>query len=129
MSGFAGSDRDGDRDGIPLADEVIDLLHCLGFVYLRYGQARRATVLLMLAAQAYPDRADVLRTLAAALIAAGLGKGAAEVLDAIEALDPASSGDPMMQLMRARALLLQGRRDEARRAFRRMRSPLPDAAD
>jgi hypothetical protein len=117
-----------DRVDHPLAAEAVDLLHCLGFVYLRHGQARRATVLLMLAAQQAPARVDVLRTLAAALIAAGFGQRASDVLDTIETLDPACADDKMMRLMRARALLLQGRGDAARLVFRAMQSRRSDAA-
>ena len=46
-----------------LPDDIIDLIHCLGFVYLRHGQSNRAVVLLIFAAQDAPDRVDVLRTL------------------------------------------------------------------
>lgn len=101
---------------------VADLLHCLGFAYLRHGQARRAAVLLMTAGRAAPDRSDILRTLAAALIEAGLGERAAEVLDRLAALDPATVAHPMMRLLRARALLLQGRIDHARSVFQEGRT-------
>ncbi len=107
-------------DALPpsLPDDIIDLIHCLGFVYLRHGQANRAVVLLIIAAQDAPDRVDVLRTLAAALIAAGLGQQALDVLDRITGLTPQEAGHPMIRLMRARALLLLGERDEARSVFR-----------
>lgn len=96
---------------------VADLLHCLGFAYLRHGQARRAAVLLMTAGRAAPERPDILRTLAAALVEAKLGDRAEEVLNQLSALDPATAGHPMMRLLRARALLLQGRADQARDVF------------
>jgi type III secretion protein Y len=123
MSGHA----PGRDERLPLADEAIDLLHCLGFVYLRHGQARRASVLLMLAAQEASERTDVLRTLAAALIAAGFGERACSVLDTIESLDPALAADAMMRLMRARALLLRGRKEEARTVFRLLSHHQPNA--
>lgn len=116
-----------DHDGrAPLAEQAIELLHCLGFVYLRHGQARRASVLLMLAAQEASHRTDILRTLAAALVAAGLGERACSVLDTIESVDPTLAGNAMMRLMRARALLLQGRKDEARLIFRSLGPRKPD---
>ena len=107
---------------------VIDLLHCLGYIYLRHGQGARATVLLMVAAREAPDRVGILRTLSAALIAAGLGERALAVLDQIEAMEPDSATHRMMRLMRARALLLQGRKEEARRIFEGGEPPAQEAA-
>lgn len=107
---------------VVLRPEVADLLHGLGYVYLRHGRPKRAAVLLMLAARGEtPPRGDVLRTLAAALIACGLGPQALETLDAAAAAEPALARHPMMGLMRARALLLAGRVEEARLAFRESR--------
>jgi type III secretion protein Y len=97
--------------------DAIDLVHCLGFVYLRHGQPYRAVVLLIVAAQAEPDRPEILRTLCGALIAAGMGSQALDVLDRLAALQPEDAQHPMMRLMRGRALLLLGRTDEARAAF------------
>jgi type III secretion protein Y len=101
----------------PVADAV-DLVHCLGFIYLRHGQPYRAVVLLIVAAQAEPDRPEILRTLCGALIAAGMGTQALDVLDRLAALQPEHAQHPMMRLMRGRALLLLGRGEEARAAFR-----------
>jgi Flp pilus assembly protein TadD len=103
------------RDELP--PELLDLLHCLGFIYLRHGQAYRAVVLLAVAAQGAPNDTAVLRTLCAALVAARMGEPAIDVLDRVAALDPPSAIHPMMRLMRARALLLLGRLAEARAAF------------
>ena len=96
---------------------VADLLHCIGYAYLRHGQAKRAAVLLMVAGRDAPERPELLRTLAAALVEAGMGDRAAEVLDRLAQLDPAGADHPMARLLRARALLLQGRTDGARRVF------------
>jgi hypothetical protein len=104
-------------------DDAIDLMHCLGFVYLRHGQPFRAVVMLIVAAQMQPDRPEVLRTLCGALIAARLGEQALGVLDRLDTLEPEMTRHPMMRLMRARALLLVGRTEEARAAFR---PPPPD---
>jgi type III secretion protein Y len=98
--------------------DAIDLVHCLGFIYLRHGQPYRAVVLLIVAAQAEPDRPEILRTLCGALIAAGMGSQALEVLDRLATLQPEHAEHPMMRLMRGRALLLLGRTEEARAAFR-----------
>lgn len=95
-----------------------EVLHCLGYVYLRQGQARRAAVLLMLAARADPGSATVLRTLAAAMVGCGLGDRALEVLDGADRLDPEGAAAPMAGVLRARALLAQGRREDARATFR-----------
>ena len=109
-----------------MTPEVLDLLHCLGFIYLRHGQPYRAVVLLIIAAQHASERADILRTLAAALVAAHMGEQALDVLRRLAALDAAEADHPMMRLTRARALLLLGRVEEARRAFRPSPTALPD---
>ena len=98
-------------------DEVVDLIHCLGFIYLRHGQPYRAVVLLIVAGQAAPERADILRTLCLALIDASMGEQALEVMTQIEALAPDMAAHRFMRLMRARALLLLGRGAEARQCF------------
>lgn len=109
----------------PLESEIVDLLHCLGFIYLRHAQPYRAVVLLIVAAQTDPDRVDVLRTLCASLIAAKMGQQAIDVLARLAHLAPGSDGHPMMRLMRARALLLVGREAEAYAAFRGISAPDP----
>ena len=101
-----------------IADDAVDLVHCLGFIYLRHGQPFRAVVMLIVAAQEQPHRPEILRTLCAALIAARLGQQALGVLDKLDTLVPEDSQHPMMRLMRARALLLLGRTEEARTVFR-----------
>jgi Flp pilus assembly protein TadD len=100
--------------------ETAELLHCLGYVYLRQGQLRRAAVLLMLAARDDPSAA-LLRTLALALIGCNLGEQAMQVLDRAEQLDPAGASLPLNRVLRARALLALGRREEARVVFRTVR--------
>jgi len=108
------------------SDDAVDLVHCLGFIYLRHGQPYRAVVMLIVAAQQQPDRPEVLRTLCGALIAAGMGQQALEVVDRLDGLSPELADHPMMRLMRARALLLLGRAGEARRVFQAA-GDLPDA--
>lgn len=101
-----------------ITDDAVDLVHCLGFIYLRHGQPFRAVVMLIVAAQEQPNRPEILRTLCAALIAARLGQQALGVLDKLDTVVPEEAQHPMMRLMRARALLLLGRTDEARIVFR-----------
>jgi type III secretion protein Y len=101
-----------------VTDDAVDLVHCLGFIYLRHGQPYRAVVMLIVAAQAQPDRPEILRTLCGGLIAARMGQQALDVLDRLDMLTPEHTQHPMMRLMRARALLLLGRTEEARAAFR-----------
>ena len=101
-----------------VADDAVDLMHCLGFIYLRHGQPYRAVVMLIVAAQEQPNRPEILRTLCAALIAARMGQQALDILDKLDALVPEQAQHPMIRLMRARALLLLGRTEEARIVFR-----------
>jgi type III secretion protein Y len=113
-------------DGI--GTDVIDLVHCLGFVYLRHGQPYRAVVLLIVAAQSAPERADVLRTLCGAMVAAGMGTQALSLLDRLRLLAPDDAHHPMMRLLHARALLLTGDVEAARAAFRAP-DPVPSEAE
>lgn len=106
------------------AADTLDLMHCLGFLYLRHGQPYRAVVILLVAAHAAPEWPDVLRTLCAALVAARMGTQALELLNRLAQLDPGSAQHPMIRLLRARALLLLGRKEAARAAFR---GPLSEA--
>ncbi len=98
--------------------DIVDLIHCLGFIYLRHGQPYRAVVLLIVAAQTAPDRTDVLRTLCGALVAAKMGEQALDVIGRLSQLEPELAQHPMMRLMHGRALLLLGRNTEARAVFR-----------
>jgi type III secretion protein Y len=98
-------------------DEAIDLIHCLGFIYLRHGQPYRAVVLLIVAGEAAPERADILRTLCLALIDSGMGEQALEVIHKLTVRAPDMAAHRLMRLMRARALLLVGRAEEARHCF------------
>ncbi|MDB6454411.1 tetratricopeptide repeat protein [Falsirhodobacter sp. 20TX0035] len=92
-----------------------DLLHSLGYLYLRAGQGRRALVLLLLANQMEPDSGGILRTLTAALIENGSSQRALSALDRLAELEP-DHGQAAL-LLRARALWMLGSEDEARRCF------------
>src|SRR6202012_24465 len=78
-----GPARDVDRGSQPMTDataDAVDLVHCLGYISLRHGQPYRAVILLIVAAQSEPNRPELLRTLCGALIAAGMGGQALDVL-------------------------------------------------
>ena len=72
---------------------------------------------MMVAGRSAPERPELLRTLAAALVEAGMGDRAEDVLDRLARLDPVGADHPMMRLLRARALLLRGQTEQARRVF------------
>jgi type III secretion protein Y len=101
-------------DGIT---DVIDLMHCLGYLYFKHGQPYRAVVLLLVAGQVATERSDILRTLAAALVEAGMGQQALDVLDRLLTMEPELAAHRMVILMRARAQLLAGHSAEARATF------------
>lgn len=92
-----------------------DLLHSLGYLYLKAGQGRRALVLLLLANQMEPENGGILRTLTAALIENGSSRRALSALDRLAELEP-EHGQAAL-LLRARALWMMGKEDEARRCF------------
>lgn len=91
-----------------------DLLHSLGYLYMRSGQQSRALVFLLIANRIDPEDPGILRTLAATLIENGAGERA---LGAIERLAEISN-DPSAELLRARAFWILGEKAEARRCFR-----------
>lgn len=92
-----------------------DLLHSLGYLYLKAGRAQRSLVLLLLANQIEPENAGILRTLTAALIENGSHQRALTALDRLAALET-DRGEAAM-LLRARALWMLGDETEARHCF------------
>ncbi|MCJ8141078.1 hypothetical protein [Falsirhodobacter halotolerans] len=92
-----------------------DLLHALGYLYLRAGRGQRALVLLLLANQIAPDSGGILRTLTSALIENGSSARALAALDRLAVLEP--EGTQAATLLRARALWMTGDEAEARRCF------------
>jgi type III secretion protein Y len=96
-------------------DDTVQLLHSLGYIYGEYGHRQRALVMLLLAARMAPENTGVLSTLAHVLL---LDREADEALKVIEHLERLDSGEPILRLMKSRALWIRGDRDEARRAFR-----------
>lgn len=92
-----------------------DLLHSLGYLYLRGGRARRALVMLLLANRIEPENPGVLRTLTAALIENGSSQRALSALNRLAELD--ADSDQAATLLRARALWMMGDEGEAKRCF------------
>lgn len=92
-----------------------DLLHALGYLYLKAGRGQRALVLLLLANQIAPDNAGILRTLTAALIENGSSQRALAALNRLAVLEP--EGTQAATLLRARALWMMGDQEAARGCF------------
>ncbi|HEX7390644.1 MAG TPA: hypothetical protein VF286_11065 [Acidiphilium sp.] len=113
-----------DRDAAPpgtggervLLPEVTELLHCLGYIYLRNGQHNRALALLLLACRHDPQP-RLLAALALALIETDRGCPALDVLDRLDGAPGELAGNPLLGVLRARALMAAGRVDEARDVF------------
>src|SRR4029078_8348063 len=101
----------------PGRDQTVEVLHALGHLYARHGQPKRGLVLLLIAARLAPNDEGVLRTLAAPFLRSASPQAAAEVLDRLKALGGANQ--PMLDLLRSRALWLAGKDSEAKRTFRK----------
>lgn len=100
--------RDGDQG-------AAELMHMMGHLYLKSGEAKRGLVLLLIAAHIAPDHAGILHTLTRAFIAVGETPRA---LDAIERLERLQGASPGLMLLQSRVLWVAGQKDEARRRFR-----------
>ncbi|WP_292180060.1 hypothetical protein [Mesorhizobium sp.] len=91
------------------------LLHVLGYLYGCHGQAKRGAAYLLIAAQLAPGNAGVLRTLAHLLILDGEAEKALATIARLETLD--GMDHPALALLKSRALLVAGRKTEARSAL------------
>lgn len=91
-----------------------ELMHALGYIYMRSGQKARGLVFLLIANRIEPEDPGILRSLAAALIENGAGARALGALDKLAALD----GDPSSHLLRARAFWVMDDKPQAYRCFR-----------
>lgn len=91
-----------------------ELMHSLGYLYMRSGQQSRALVFLLIANRIVPEDAGILRTLIAALIENGAGERALGALDRLSELED----EPSAHLLRARAFWILNEKSEARRCFR-----------
>lgn len=91
-----------------------ELMHALGYIYMRSGQKARGLVFLLIANRIKPLDPDILRSLAAALIENGSGARALGALDKLVAFDD----DPSSLLLRARAFWVINDKPQAYRCFR-----------
>ncbi|RJE89492.1 type III secretion apparatus assembly chaperone SctY [Paracoccus onubensis] len=107
--------KDAGRGTAKDREDSADLLHSLGYLYLKGGRVRRALVLLLLAHQIEPDSPGILRTLTAALIENGSSQRALAALDRLATLEP--EGNQAATLLRARALWTMGDEERARQCF------------
>ncbi|MGE7991676.1 tetratricopeptide repeat protein [Pseudomonas sp. NPDC089554] len=96
--------------------DSVELLKGLGDLYRRSGQAQRALVMLLIAAQMAPNDGALLRQLAMAFTDSGDALRALNVLDRAVALEGDSAA---LLLLRSHALWRAARKDEARQCFKR----------
>ena len=115
----------GAEEGTPsLPPDAIELLHCLGYIYLRHGQSRRAIVLFLVAAQ-HGGNPQILTALALALVESGLGEPALQVLDRLDGMAPEWGSQRLIGVIRARAMLCMGEADQARALFAKASGAAP----
>ncbi|WP_376705141.1 hypothetical protein RQ479_11405 [Mesorhizobium sp. ISC25] len=95
--------------------DTVHLLHVLGYLYGCHGQAKRGAAYLLIAAQLSPGNAGVLRTLAHLLILDGEADKALATIARLETLE--GMDHPVLTLLKSRALLVAGRKTEARSAL------------
>ena len=95
----------------------VELLWLLGHLYTRHGETRRGIVLLLIAAQLAPDHVGVWRTLAEAFLAGGVPERAISAIKRLRLMEE-GGGDPVLDLLMARALWASGQPGEARRFLR-----------
>ena len=95
---------------------MLQLLHSLGYLYADHGQNKRALVFQLIASRLEPESRPVLRTLAHTFLSDGAPDKALAVIARLRALD---DDDPMLDLLQGRALWRAGHKSEARRIFQR----------
>lgn len=101
-----------------------ELLHVLGYLYLRCGQNRRALYLMRLADLLEPDDEGITKTLAVAYLS---NRRPQEALEVISRLKGDASQVHLASLLKSRALLQLGREEEARACFDRYVEQRPPA--
>ena len=106
-----------DEQATPLNPEQRSAFNVLGYLFLRMGQFERAGRVFSALAALDPKDRWARRNLAA--IAMHSGDGAAVLRHLQQALPqgPLSTGDAALHLIRAKALWLEGRKDEAKGAI------------
>ncbi|TWH00087.1 type III secretion protein Y [Mesorhizobium sp. J18] len=97
--------------------DTVQLLHILGHLYGCHGQIKRGVVYLLIAVQLAPDNPAILRTLAHLLTLDGEADKALATIARLEAIDDTEQ-QPVLALLKSRALLKAGRTEDARRSFR-----------
>lgn len=100
----------------PMPKPTVELLDCLGYIYLKAGQPHRAIILFLLAVRNRPN-ARLMAALALALIEADMGSLALPLFESLEKLDRHFAQDPRVSILRARALLANGDDERARALF------------
>ena len=102
------------------ADESA-LAGLLAQLWLRHGAPEKARTLLRGVARLAPpdDDREILKLLAWAEVACGDGRAALDAVERYRVADPFADEASPIELVRARALLLAGRAEEARAAFAR----------
>jgi predicted Zn-dependent protease len=91
----------------------------LAQLWLRHGAPEKARTLLRGAVRLSPGAAELLKLLAWAEVACGDADGALAAVERYRAADPFADEASPIELIRARALLLASRPEEARAAFAR----------
>jgi tetratricopeptide (TPR) repeat protein len=91
-----------------------ELLHALGYIYMRSGQKGRGLVFLLIANRIEPEDPGILRSLAAALIENGAGERALGALERLMEVDD----NPSAHLLKARAFWILDDKPQAYRCFR-----------
>ncbi len=105
-----------DRSDIPLTQNQRLALLMLGYLYLRMGLDKRAEKLFVALTALDENDGRARRGLAAACLALGKGEAALEHVDRAIGSAPLPSRDAPLYLLRAKALWLIGRTDEAKNA-------------
>lgn len=91
----------------------------LAQLWLRHGAPEKARTLLRGVARLAPDDREILKLLAWAEVACGDGRAALDAVERYRMADPFADESSPIELIRARALLLEGRAEDARAAFAR----------
>lgn len=94
--------------------DAVDLLHLMGHLYLKSGQAQRGLALLLIATRMAPDHVGVLYALCRGFLAGG---NAQRALNVIARLEANGERDHTLLLLRSRAEWLKGDRATARQHF------------
>ena len=100
-----------------LSAEQGTTLHVLGYLFLRMGHYDRARRVFAALAALDPHDRWARRNLAALAVQAGDGATALRHLQTVLNQGPLSTRDTALYLLRAKALWLEGRKEEARRAL------------